>query len=173
MNAVTQAATTLDTQVTGVADDWQAPDFYRELDLEKAKLVVKFGDLAHLFLRDFEKLAQAFLVGDFSATSFALGSKEAEVELQAKTSSAQWTVEMMGLTGVSEDYAMHSYPEDAAFVIVYRSVDSGQLRLLRTGGGSPGAALTCFADSYPQHYKGVSSIYLDIRSVKHGLPAII
>lgn len=173
MNAVSQVATLQDTQVTGVADDWQAPDFYRELDLEKAKLVVKFGDLAHLFLRDFEKLAHAYLVGDFSASSFALGSKEAEVELQAKSSSAQWVVEMMGLTGVSEDYAMFSYPEDAAFVIVYRSVDSGQLRLFRTGGGSPGAALTCFSESFPQHYKGVSSIYLDKRSVKPDPPAIV
>lgn len=174
MNAITQVQTSLETQVTGVADDWKAPAFYRELDLEKARLVVKFGDLAHLFLRDFEKQAHAYMIGDFSATSFALGSKEAAAELQAKSSTMQWIVEMMGLTGLSEDYAFNSYPEDAAFVIVYRIVDSGQLRLFRTGGGSPGAALTCFADCYPQHYKSVSSLYLDVRSVTHGLslPAI-
>lgn len=173
MNALTQS-TSHDSQVIGVADDWQAPDFYRELDLEKAKLVVKFGDLAHLFLSDFEKLAQAQKEGDFLSTSIALGSKEeAEAELQGKVESMQWVVEMMGLAGVSADYALNTFPEDAAFVIVYRSVDSGQLRLFRTGGGSPGAALTCFSENYPQHYKGVSSIFLDIRSVKHDLPAII
>lgn len=44
MNATTHPAV-LDTQVTDIADDWKAPDFYRELDLEKARLVVKFGDL--------------------------------------------------------------------------------------------------------------------------------
>jgi hypothetical protein len=160
--------------VTGVGEDWLAPDFYRELDIEKAKLVVKFGDLAHLFLSDFEKLAQAKKNGDFLSTSISLGSKEeAEAELFGKVSTIQWVVEMMGLEWVSADYALNTFPEDAAFVIVYRSVDSGQLRLFRTGGGSPGAALTCFSEIYPQHYKGVSSIYLDKRSVKLEPPAIV
>ena len=142
MNATTHPAV-LDTQVTDIADDWKAPEFYRELDLEKARLVVKFGDLAHLFLRDFE--------------------------LHGRVSSMQWVVEMMGLSGLSEDYALNSYPEDAAFVIVYRTVDRGEHRLFRTGGGSPGGALTGFAERYPQHYKNVSAIFLDTRSVMFGL----
>ena len=81
----------------------------------------------------------------------------------------QWVVEMMGLSGLSEDYALNSYPEDAAFVIVYRTVDRGEHRLFRTGGGSPGGALTGFAERYPQHYKNVSAIFLDTRSVMFGL----
>lgn len=174
MNALTQVAASHDTQVTGIADDWQAPEFYQQLDLEKARLVVKYGDLAHLFLRDFEKHARAQRTGDFSVTSFALDSNEAAAELQGKTGTIQWVVEMMGLSGTSEDYALKSHAEDAAFVVVYRTVDSGELRLFRTGGGSPGGALTCFADRFPQHYKSVSAIYLDSRSVTHGLtpPAI-
>ncbi|WP_223508864.1 MULTISPECIES: hypothetical protein [unclassified Pseudomonas] len=169
MNATTHPAVTLDTQVTDIADDWKAPEFYRELDLEKARLVVKYGDLAHLFVRDFEKQAQAHLIGDFSATSYALGSDAAAAELHAKASTMQWIIEMMGLSGVSEDYALNSYPEDAAFNIVYRTADSGELRLFRTGGGSPGGALTVFAERYPQHYKNVSTIFLDSRSVTYGL----
>ncbi|MBX8556996.1 hypothetical protein K5D43_21195 [Pseudomonas cichorii] len=173
MNALTQS-TSNDDQVTGVADDWQAPDFYRELDLEKAKLVVKFGDLAHLFLCDFEKLVRSQKAGDVLSASFAQSSnEEAQAEVQGKISSMQWVLEMMNLAGVSADYALNSYPEDAAFVVVYRSTDSGQRRLFRTGGGSPGSALTYFFENYPQHYKGVSSIYLDIRSVKQAVPAII
>lgn len=173
MNALTQAAS-MENQVTGVADDWQAPEFYRELDLEKARLVVRFGDLAHLFLRDFERLVQAQRADDAISMSAAFCSlEEANAELHGKVESLKWVVEMMNLAGTSTDYALNSYPEDAAFVIAYRSVDSGQLRLFRTGGGSPGAALTCFADNHPQHFKGVSSIYLDVRSVKHHLPAAV
>lgn len=169
MNATNHTAPILDTQVTDIADDWKAPEFYRELDLEKARLVVKFGDLAYLFLRDFEKQAQAHMMGDFSATSYALDSNAAAAELKAKSETLMWVVEMMGLAGVSEDYALNSYPEDAAFIVVYRTADSGELRLFRTGGGSPGAALTGFAERYPQHYKNVSAIFLDSRSVTYGL----
>jgi hypothetical protein len=168
MNALAQVAASHDTQVTGIADDWQAPEFYQQLDLEKARLVVKFGDLAHLFLRDFEKHARALRTGDFSVTSFALDSNEAAAELQGKTGTIQWVVEMMGLSGASEDYSLNSYPEDAAFIIVYRTADSGELRLFRTGGGSPGGALTGFAERYPQHYINVSAIFLDSRSVTYG-----
>ena len=168
MTATTHPAV-LDTQVTDIADDWKAPEFYRELDLEKARLVVKFGDLAHLFLRDFEKHARAHVIGDFSVTAFALDSNAAAAELHGRVSSMQWVVEMMGLSGLSEDYALNSYPEDAAFVIVYRTVDRGEHRLFRTGGGSPGGALTGFAERYPQHYKNVSAIFLDTRSVMFGL----
>ena len=105
MNATTHPAV-LDTQVTDIADDWKAPEFYRELDLAKARLVVKYGDLAHLFLLDFEKQARAHMIGDFSATSFALDNNAAAAELHGKAYSMQWVVEMMGLSGVSEDYAL-------------------------------------------------------------------
>ncbi|WP_116894845.1 hypothetical protein [Pseudomonas savastanoi] len=174
MNAISQPAANHDTQVIGIADDWQPPEFYRELDLEKARLVVKFGDLAHLFVRDFEKHARAHLIGDLSAASFSLDRNAAEVELEVKATTMQWVIEMMGLSGLSEEYALNSYPEDAAFVIVYRSVDSGEHRLFRSGGGSPGAALTCFAERYPQHYKLVSALYVDKRSLEQPvMPAAI
>lgn len=170
MNATTHQA--VDTQVTDIADDWKAPEFYQEMDLEKARLVVKFGDLAHLFLHDFEKHAKAQKTGDFSATSFALDTNEAAAELQGRLSTSQWVVEMMGLSGTSKDYALHAYPEDAAFIVVYCTADSGEHRLFRTGGGSPGGALTCFADRFPQHYKNVSAIFLDSRSVTTGLMTV-
>ena len=107
MNATTHPAV-LDTQVTDIADDWKATEIYQELDLEKARLVVKFGDLAHLFLRDFEKHARAHVIGDFSVTAFALDSNAAAAELHGRVSSMQWVVEMMGLSGLSEDYALNS-----------------------------------------------------------------
>ncbi|TCV51595.1 hypothetical protein [Pseudomonas sp. 460] len=174
MTTTTYTAATLDTQVTDIADDWQAPEFYQELDLEKARLVVKFGDLAHLFVRDFEKHARAHLIGDLSAASFSLDRNASAVELEVKAKTMQWVIEMMGLSGLAEDYALNNHPEDAAFIVVYRTVDSGEHRLFRSGGGSPGAALTAFAERYPQHYKMVSALYVDKRSLSQPvMPAAI
>lgn len=146
--------------------DWQAPAFYQELDLDKARLVVQFGDLAHLMLDQFEKAAKAYAKQDLSAAQFLRTGEAALVEIQTRAETMQWVVEMMSLPGNADEYALNSYPEDAAFLIVYAPLKGVGQQTFRCGGGSPGAALALFAEQFPERYRHVTKIFVDKRSLQ-------
>jgi len=146
---------------------WQTPDFYQELDLDKAKTVVQHGDLPHLFLTAFEKAAHSKSSNDMSDVTFPRVGVAALVELDVRLNTLLWVVEMAGFTGKARDYEPNRYPEDAAFIIAYSLPGSIGKHLFRCGGGCPGKALANFAKLYPAQYSHVTNIYLDKRSL-HG-----
>lgn len=165
MNTPTQASV-VGNLVSQVSADWQAPGFYQELDLHQAKLAVQFGDFAHLMLDAFEKAAKVYLDRDLSAAMFPRTGEEAMIELEVRSQTLQWVVEMAGLTGKAKDYAKDRYHEDAAFLLVYAAPTEVTRQTFRCGGGSPGAALAFFAQQYPDRYQHVQKIYVDKRSLQ-------
>lgn len=145
------------------------PEHYEVLDLEAAKKQSYFvvdGDLPNLLLKAFEKASQAYLNRDMSEATFGRVGEAAMVELETRSQTLQWVLEMMNVPGKSTDYPVGGYPQGTIFAVTFKTVEAGAAQVFRLTAKDPGDAIRMLKSNYPVALDKMIGIYVDKRSLQ-------
>ena len=171
------SAVALISSSSSVADlmSGSMPDHYEEISLSAAldqAVFVVDGDLRNLFLTHFEEASKAYLDRDLSKAAFGRTGEAAMVELETRSQTLQWVLEMMNIPGKAVEYPVGGYPLGTCFAIAFKSVEASAAQVFRLEAKDPGHAIRKFRDKHPISAAKIIGIYVDKRDLMSSkLPA--